>query len=56
MGVLSMAIGALPLGMLSLGLAAEGIGTPPAVGLSAVAGLAAMAAWMLWRPQSLRMR
>jgi MFS family permease len=56
MGVLSMAIGALPLGMLALGLAAEGIGTPPAVGLSAVAGLAAMAVWILWRPQSLRMR
>ncbi|MFO1352132.1 MAG: MFS transporter [Gammaproteobacteria bacterium] len=42
MGVLSMCIGAAPLGYLHLGLLADALGAPPAVALMAVEGLVAL--------------
>jgi len=56
MGALSMAIGALPIGMLMLGGVAEAIGPSAAVAISSIAGLMALLAWNVLRPESLRMR
>ena len=53
MGMLSMAIGALPLGMFTLGEVAEQIGPGDAVTLYAMAGLVALTAWVAFRPQVL---
>jgi predicted MFS family arabinose efflux permease len=51
MGMLSMAIGALPFGMLALGGLAQAIGTEEAVTAGAVAGLIALALWLVIRPE-----
>jgi MFS family permease len=45
MGVLSMAIGVLPFGMVLLGLVAQATGPAVAVGASALLGLTGLAAW-----------
>jgi hypothetical protein len=55
MGILSMAIGALPFSMLGLGLLAQAVGSPAAVAASVVAGLIALAAWVFVRPEAARM-
>jgi predicted MFS family arabinose efflux permease len=54
MGLLSMAIGGLPFGMVLLGLAAQGLGPPVAVVLSVCLGLMTMAAWLRRRPEAAR--
>jgi MFS family permease len=54
MGLLSMAIGALPFGMLLLGAVAEEVGTSTAVIVSADTGIVAMALWVTLRPEVLR--
>jgi MFS family permease len=56
MGILSMAIGALPFSMLGLGLVAQAVGSPAAVMGSVITGLIALAAWLLARPEAARMR
>jgi hypothetical protein len=53
MGMLSMAIGALPLGMFTLGEVAERIGPDDAVTIYAITGLVALTAWIAFRPQVL---
>ena len=55
LGLLSTAIGALPLGMLLLGLSAELLGAQHALLLSSCAGLAVLAAWLSRQPAVLRM-
>jgi predicted MFS family arabinose efflux permease len=55
MGILSMAIGALPFSMLALGLAAQAIGPAAAVMGSVVIGLVAMAVWTMKRPEAVRL-
>jgi predicted MFS family arabinose efflux permease len=55
LGLLSTAIGVLPLGMLALGELAEAIGTRPAVAWSAGAGAVAATVWLVRRPQVLTM-
>ena len=56
MGLLSMAIGALPLGMYGLGELAEWLGAPAALaGFNAV-GLLALLVWLRLRPEAYRMR
>jgi hypothetical protein len=54
MGILSMAIGALPFGMVLLGLGAQVAGPEAAVVASVAIGLALMAAWLWRRPEALR--
>jgi predicted MFS family arabinose efflux permease len=54
MGLLSMAIGALPLGMYTLGEVAERIGPDNAVTVAAAVGVLALAGWLLVRPEVLR--
>jgi predicted MFS family arabinose efflux permease len=54
MGLLSMAIGALPFGMLLLGLLAEQVGTSAAVIASAGTGIVGLALWLVHRPEVLR--
>lgn len=56
MGLLSMAIGSLPIGMLILGGSAAMLGPATAVMVSCIVGLAAMALVVRWRPESLKMR
>lgn len=56
MGVLSMAIGALPIGMVMLGGVAEAIGPSAGVAVSTLVGLVALVGWNVIRPESLRMR
>ena len=56
MGLLSMAIGALPFGMYSLGEVAEALGPPTAVIVYAVIGLVALGAWIGRRPEVLSAR
>lgn len=51
MGLLSMAIGALPFGMLMLGVLAEWRGSHTAVVLSAGAGIVCLAFWVLRHPE-----
>ncbi len=55
LGLLSMAIGALPVGMYVLGELAERIGVPNALSLNAVLGLVALAIWTARRPEVRRM-
>ena len=52
MGLLSMAIGTLPFGMVLVGLLAQPVGAPIAVMCSAAVGLIAMALWNLCRPEA----
>ena len=52
LGLMSMAIGAGPIGMLILGATAEAIGTQPAVGASAAVGLLALLLWLRRWPES----
>ena len=54
MGLLSMAIGALPLGTYVLGEVAQQLGARAAVILMASLGLAGMTLWLLIRPEVLR--
>ena len=54
MGILSMAIGALPFSMLGLGLVAQIAGSQAAVMGSGLIGLLALAAWNLRRPEAMR--
>ncbi len=56
MGVMGMAIGALPIGMASLGFLAEGIGPRPALLLTLGLGMVALLAFLSWRPEAARMR
>jgi MFS family permease len=52
-GLLSTAIGAMPLGMLLLGASAQLFGPRVAILLSSAMGLTLLTAWMTWRPQVL---
>ena len=56
MGLLSMAIGVLPLGMIVLGEVSEVLGAPTALVISNVVGLAAVLAFLRWRPHALGIR
>jgi predicted MFS family arabinose efflux permease len=56
MGLLSMAIGALPFGMVLLGVLAEAVGPSTALVIDLVAGTVALALWLLYRPEVLRVR
>ena len=51
LGLLSMAIGALPIGMYGLGETAEQIGVTPALITSAALGFVALASWIRFRPE-----
>lgn len=51
LGLLSMAIGALPIGMYALGETAERIGATAALITSAVAGIVVLAVWIRARPE-----
>jgi hypothetical protein len=53
LGLLSMAIGSLPLGMLVLGADAQLIGPHTALLVSSLVGLAALTGLLWWRPQVL---
>lgn len=55
LGLLSTAIGVLPLGMLGLGELAEVVGTRTAITASSAVGLVTTLVWMLRRPQVLSM-
>ena len=55
LGLLSMAIGTLPLGMIALGELAEIIGARWAIVTSAGVGLATLGLSLLWRPDVLRL-
>ena len=54
MGLLSMSIGVLPVSMLLLGLGAQAVGPATGVVISVVAGLCALTAWTLKRPEAMR--
>jgi MFS family permease len=54
MGLLSMAIGSLPFGMLVLGLLAEQVGPHNAVVISAAAGSVGLALWLFRHPEVTR--
>lgn len=56
LGLMSMAIGALPVGMYALGELAERVGVGPAIVTSAIAGLCALVVWLRLRPEVLAMR
>ncbi len=56
MGLLSMAIGSLPIGMMILGMSASVFGPAAAVMLSCVVGMTALALVLRWRPESFVMR
>lgn len=56
MGLLSMAIGALPFGMLVLGVGAEVLGASTALLANVILGVVALAAWLVYRPDILRVR
>jgi len=51
LGLLSMAIGALPIGMYMLGETAEQVGVTPALITSATVGACALAVWLRIRPE-----
>jgi len=55
MGVLSMAIGTLPFGMVLLGVLAERLGSHTAVVTSAIAGMVVLVLWLIRRPEVLRL-
>ena len=54
LGLLSMAIGVLPIGMLLLGEVAERIGTRQALAVSSVSGVLALVLWVWRRPEVTR--
>jgi hypothetical protein len=54
MGLLSMAIGSLPFGMLLLGVLAEQVGPHTAVVISASAGTVGLALWLVRHPEVAR--
>jgi predicted MFS family arabinose efflux permease len=56
MGLLSMAIGALPFGMVLLGLLAEVVSPETALLIDLGVGLVALIAWLVYRPEVLRVR
>ncbi|MDH4365409.1 MAG: MFS transporter, partial [Acidimicrobiia bacterium] len=56
MGLVSMAIGALPFGMFVLGLLAQHLGPPEALTIMTVTGIALTIAWNAWRPELRRVR
>jgi predicted MFS family arabinose efflux permease len=56
MGLVSMAIGALPFGMFVLGLVAERIGPPAALTVMSCTGIGFTIAWNLWHPELRRVR
>ncbi|MPY92133.1 MAG: MFS transporter [Acidimicrobiia bacterium] len=56
MGLLSMAIGALPFGMVILGLLAEATSPSTALVVNAGAGIVALGLWLLYRPDVLHVR
>jgi MFS family permease len=56
MGLLSMAIGALPFGMILLGLVAQQTGAAAAVASSGSAGLLLLLLWRLRRPEAWRVK
>jgi predicted MFS family arabinose efflux permease len=56
LGLLSTAIGMLPLGMLALGEVAQRTGARTAVVTSTLVGLACMALWQLRWPEARRLR
>ena len=56
LGLLSSAIGVLPLGMLVLGEVAEVLGTSPAIVISVITGAALMTLFLRIRPEVLDMR
>jgi predicted MFS family arabinose efflux permease len=55
LGLLSMAIGALPVGMYALGESAERLGVSTALVVNAVVGALALTAWTVRRPDVVRM-
>ena len=56
MGLLSMAIGSLPIGMYILGLLAEIVGAEQSIIIFNVTGILALAVFLAWRPQVFRAR
>lgn len=56
MGLVSMAIGALPFGMFVLGLVAERLGPPTAITAMTLTGVVLTVLWNLWRPELRRVR
>lgn len=56
LGLLSTAIGMLPLGMLALGEVAQRVGAPAAIVSSMVVGLACMVVWQFVMPEARRLR
>ena len=56
MGLLSMAIGALPLGMYALGELAQAVGAPAALVIFNLAGLVGLLVWVRLRPEVLGVR
>ena len=56
MGLLSMAIGSLPIGMYILGLLAEKVGTENSIIIFNVTGIATLVVFLVWRPEVLRVR
>lgn len=56
MGLLSMAIGALPLGMYALGELAQAVGAPAALVIFNLAGLGGLLVWVRLRPEVLGVR
>lgn len=55
LGLLSTAIGGLPIGMILLGELAEAVGARAAILSSVLAGTVTLVGWLLWRPQVLRL-
>lgn len=55
MGTVSMAIGAVPMGMIPLGGVAEAVGPEAALAASGVAGLVALSAWARFQPEISRL-
>lgn len=51
MGLVSMAIGALPFGMFVLGLLADALGPPVAITVLTCTGVVLTIAWNMWRPE-----
>ncbi|MFN0025970.1 MAG: MFS transporter [Acidimicrobiales bacterium] len=56
MGLLSMAIGALPIGMYGLGELAQAFGAPAALVVFNIAGLSGLVLWLWRRPEVLSVR
>ena len=56
LGLMSTAIGMLPLGMLVLGEVAQRVGAPAAIVSSMLIGLACMVVWQVVMPEASRLR